>query len=521
MGTGLASVRQLDGLERAERAIRGLEDAWRRGEPDLEKYWAESDCDKTVSVLAALVKVDLRCRYDRGERPTVADYFDRHPELCEHSDRVISLVYEEFCLCEEQGENPDPEQFCDRYAPWRDSLASQLRYHRDFSQVVGAPAPPPQFPVEGERFEQFQLRSLLGQGGSARVFLALDDSMGGREVVLKVSADRGNEPSIMGKLDHMHIVPVLRVAMQPERGLRGLSMPFRPGLPLDVIIKKVNPASSPRDALAIWNALVPEGSTESKPSTSQSGWQTFPVRGTYEEGVAWIVAMLAEALAYSHIKGILHRDVKPANVLLTLGNGPQLLDFNLAHDPHSADQARAALRGGTLPYMAPEQLEAYLDPERWDAVGAAAELYSLGLLMHELLTGQPPELPDQKLPPARAIRELLDRRVEPRVSPRHLNPAVPYALEGIVARCLMFAPEDRYPDANALADDLHRFLDRRPLRYASNASARERFHNWIRRNWRRLALSATLSIVLGALLLPYVQGLVPIVYRPSFQHAVR
>ena len=109
--------------------------------------------------------------------------------------------------------------------------------------------------------------------------------------------------------------------------------------------------------------------------------------------------MLAEALAYSHVKGILHRDVKPANVLLTLSNGPQLLDFNLAHDPHSADQARAALRGGTLPYMAPEQLEAYIDPERWDTVGAAAELYSLGLVLHEMLTGEPPEVPNQKLPP--------------------------------------------------------------------------------------------------------------------------
>jgi len=94
MGTGLASVRQIDGLERAERVIRGFEDLWRRGEPNLEAYWAEAECDKSVSVLAALVKVDLRCRYDRGERPTVADYIDRHPDLCEQSDRVISLVYE-------------------------------------------------------------------------------------------------------------------------------------------------------------------------------------------------------------------------------------------------------------------------------------------------------------------------------------------------------------------------------------------------------------------------------------------
>ena len=520
MRTSLTSVHQYDGLESAELAVRGLEDQWRRGEPDLEKFWAELDCDKTVSVLAALVKVDLRCRYERGGRPTVAQYFERYPELCEHNDRVISLVYEEFCLCEEQGERPDPEQFCDRYEPWRDSLASQLRYHRDFSQVVGTPLPSTQFPVEGDCFEQFQLRSLLGQGGSARVFRALDDSMGGREVVLKVSADRGNEPSILGKLDHIHIVPVLRVAMQPERGLRGLSMPYRPGLPLDEIIKKLDPASSPRGALAIWDALASADSPEQKPSTSQPGWQSFPIRGTYEEGVAWIVATLAEALAYSHHKGIFHRDVKPANVLLTRSNGPQLLDFNLAYEPHSADQARAALRGGTLPYMAPEQLDAYIDPDHWDTVGAAAEIYSLGLLMHELLTGQPPEVPDQNLPPPRAIRALLDRRVEPRVSPRHLNAAVPHALEGIVSRCLMYKPEDRYPDAGALADDLHRFLERRPLRYALNASASERFNNYIRRNWDRLALSVALLIAIAMLLKPYAMRQFPIEQRSAFQEAV-
>ena len=82
--------------------------------------------------------------------------------------------------------------------------------------------------------------------------------------------------------------------------------------------------------------------------------------------------------------------MKPGNVLLTLQHGPQLLDFNLAESPHSADNAQSALHGGTLPYMAPEQIEAFINPDLWDKVGAKADIYSLGLVLRELLTGQKP-----------------------------------------------------------------------------------------------------------------------------------
>ena len=194
-------------------------------------------------------------------------------------------------------------------------------------------------------------------------------------------------------------------------------MPFRPGLPLDEIIRRVKPAERPRKAMALWDVLH-DGTVPGSTSDAQPGSERIDDKGAAAASVREAMAgkdfpptvpthkewpgscmILARALQYAHGKLTYHRDVKPANVLLTIMNGPQLLDFNLAESPHSADNAQAALHGGTLPYMAPEQIEAFLNPELWGKVGARADVYSLGLVLRELLTGQVPELPDDTLPP--------------------------------------------------------------------------------------------------------------------------
>ena len=519
MRIGLASIRDAGGLDRVENTVRRFLDQWQSGEPDLESYWAALEGQGgTVSELAALVKADLQYRFDRGERPAAADYFERFSAIQADGEKVLSLVYEEFCQREERGEQPDPEQFCARYAAWTDSLATQLRYHRELSQMTGAAPPPPRYPVPGERFRQFHLTHELGRGGAARVFRARDETLGNREVALKVSADRGSEPSILGRLEHPHIVAVHTVVYQPENRLRGLCMPYRPGRPLDEVIRHLNPAADPpRTARALWDAIrrpaEPGGGADADVTASPEvrapdspegpGWAGFPIRGTYAEAVAWIATTLARALHHAHQQGVYHRDVKPANVLLTFREGPQLLDFNLAHDPHSAAQAEAALRGGTLPYMAPEQLEAFLDPARWDTVGAAADVYSLGLVVREMLTGALPEAPDPKLPLPRAIQGLLDRRADLRPDlRRHENghPHLPHALESIVGRCLAPRPDGRYPDAATLADDLDRFLTHQPLRHALNPSHIERATNWARRNVVFLVALSAVLLVAGTFL---------------------
>ena len=117
-----ASVRIESGLDCVDSAVRMLEDEWQRhGDVHLESFWAEQNRRAAVGgvdslgVLAELVKTDLRRRFDAGQRPTVAEYLERFPELAGADSRVLSLVYEEFCLCEERDGCADVDSFCDRY----------------------------------------------------------------------------------------------------------------------------------------------------------------------------------------------------------------------------------------------------------------------------------------------------------------------------------------------------------------------------------------------------------------------
>ena len=518
MKSFLASARAGNGLDRVDRDVDLLEEQWQRhGEVSLERFWQNCKAKDTGSLLdrlahlVALIKSDLRCRFERGQTAEVAHYLDRFPDLRQAHSRVISLIYEEFCLREEKGEAPDVETFCERYPAWKDSLLSQLQYHHLLSQAAGLSTPKTRFPEAGDQFEEFELVSLIGKGGSSRVFLARDLSLGGKRVVLKVSLDRGQEPKTQGALDHPHIVPVHAVAFQPDEGLRGLSMPYRPGLPLDEIVKRVRPAERPKLARILWDVTV-DGTSAVAPAHPQEKhaslhrreptgdrWNGFPVEGTYAQGAAWIAMILARALHYAHGMQTFHRDVKPGNILLTLDHGPQLLDFNLAESPHAAHQAESAMLGGTLPYMAPEQIEAFLNPDLWGKVGARADIYSLGLVLRELLTGQAPDLPDEKTPPARAMSDLLDRRMRRVTDVRQFNPQIPHALQAIVDRCLCFNPDDRYPDALSLVEDLERFLTRQPLRLAVNPSRRERIGNWVTRNRTRIVGHTVYLALIGIL----------------------
>jgi serine/threonine protein kinase len=450
----------------------------------IERVWSRfraAPPEDSGRILSALIKADVARRFEEGERPGIREYLERFPELYGSTDRVVSLIYEEYCLREERGERLDPEDFCALYRSWRDSLVSQLRYHRLLSEVV-SPLVRPRFPEPGEVFGQFEIQSELGRGGAGRVYLVRDRQLGGRLVALKVSLDAGKEHQLQGKLDHPRIVPVLSVSFDDESGLRGLCMPYRPGKSLDqVILPRAERTPSAMRSFSYY-AEVAKKLGGSATSPGHPGWEGYPRRDSVRQA-AWIVSQIAKGLAHAHSQGVLHCDVKPGNVLLSLRDGPQLLDFNLADEPHGADRAEAAHRGGTLPYMSPEQLEAFLDPDRWSAVGPAADLYALGLVLREMVCGTRPAAPAPGVPLPRAIRELLDQRSVPFTPLGQSQPWIPSAVDAILSKCLAFRPEERYGRAEELALDLDRFVAHEPLAYARNTSQQEVAWDWLYRRW--------------------------------------
>jgi eukaryotic-like serine/threonine-protein kinase len=186
---------------------------------------------------------------------------------------------------------------------------------------------------------------------------------------------------------------------------------------------------------------------------------------------ARMVAVLARAIGDAHHLGIVHRDLKPANVLLTADGEPKVSDFGLARS--LASDVRLTHTGqllGTPCYMAPEQAEAgAID------VGPAADVYSLGAILYELLTGHPP------FRAATTLQTLdLVRSREP-VPPRELQPATPRDLQTICLKCLEKEPAKRYATAGELADDLRRFLDDEPI-HARPVGYIGRQARWARRN---------------------------------------
>jgi serine/threonine protein kinase len=221
---------------------------------------------------------------------------------------------------------------------------------------------------------------------------------------------------------------------------------------------------------------------------------------SHARAVAWIIARLAEALGHAYRLGVTHGDLKPSNILLTADGEPMLLDFNLAVDWRSTHGAERVHESGTLAYMAPERLRAIGDPSRTPPRAGdrhRADIYSLGLVLLETLTGRAPTVPDGPDRSPRAIASALAEARGKEVK-RSGWPAIPPSLRPILSRCLAADPADRYSSALHLAEDLDRWrTDLAPI-HAPAPPGHMDLMRWARRQ-RVPLIAAALTLATGIL----------------------
>lgn len=372
--------------------------AWEAGgpPPDLAAFLPAAGGSVRGVVLAELVKLDLDHRVQRGLDRPLEDYLRAFPELDDRGP-PSDLIYEDYQVRRQAGRSPDPGDYFRRFPARAADFARLLGESPTRQSVSVFKARAPAAVRPGDRVDDFDLLALLGEGQFAKVFLARQRGMQ-RLVALKVSAARGAEAQTLAQLDHPHIVRVYDQRPVPDRGLHLVYMPYLPGGTLRDVVERVRATPpggrSGRTLLAAVDAALDRrGEVPPHASPGRAVWAARD----WPAAVCALGARLAGGLDCAHRHGILHRDVKPANVLLTADGEPLLADFNVGTCSKLDGAGPAAFFGGTLAYMAPEHLEAF-DPDHPrppDDLDGRADVYGLAVTLWELTTGERPFGPEQ------------------------------------------------------------------------------------------------------------------------------
>ena len=442
------------------------------------------------------LRADQIERWHRGERRLVEHYLDSAPDLRGDDDAVLDLIYSEIVVRDELGESPALAEYLRRFPHFDAALRRQFTVHRllespslqspavlprhtKSAETPGSsPVTPPTDPgADGilsalsdfPSVPGYEILGELGRGGMGVVYRARDVKLN-RIVALKlicaigadVSSRFRTEAETAARLQHPNIVQIYECGAS---------------------------AAGPYVALEYVDGESLDRKIDGTP---------LPAREAAE-----LLLPLARAMHYAHGQGVVHRDLKPANVLLAACGlaerasakpqaavmVPKIADFGLAKSLDAdSGQTKSGAVLGTPSYMAPEQASGHSRE-----VGPAADVYALGAILYEMLTGRPP------FKAATAMETMQQVVGEEPVPPRRLQSATPRDLETICSKCLRKEPHKRYATAAELAVDLERFLAGEPIR-ARPVGWAERLAMWVRRRPAAAALTGVIALAVVALL---------------------
>ena len=400
---------------------------------------SEMDIDPRLVELSRLYMAALRA----GENPSREEYLGRYANLPEEASDYLEGIEMAFSLEQAKG---------------KAGIRTVDRFDLKNSEPIG----------------DFRILRQLGRGGMGTVYEATQISLG-RQVALKVlpfaaALDERHrkrfllEAQAAAQLHHQNIVPVYAVGC--ERGTHYYAMQLIDGEPISAkLFRESDPVSS--DAL---RATTDTRADVTLRNSCASGVSLHKPRQTRYQRIASLIADAAGALEYAHACGIIHRDVKPGNLLLDVRGRLWITDFGLAHITTGEHVTQTGEMLGTIRYMSPEQASGSRG-----VVDHRSDVYSLGATLYELLTGEPVF--------NGADRQSLLQQVlhgDPRPL-RHLDRAIPEELETITLKALRHSPSERYQTAQEFADDLQRYLSEMPIS-ARNPTLIDKSRKWMRRH---------------------------------------
>lgn len=433
-----------------------------RDDADLtELYEPQDDSDPRLLEISRKYLADL----ESGSSPDRNEYFEKYPELKDEIEECLDGVDLAFTLQKNSKQTP--------------------------SFLLNADTQP---------LGDFRIVQEIGRGGMGIVYEATQLSLG-RRVALKVlpfaaALDERHlqrfrlEAQSAAQLHHNNIVPVYAVGC--DRGTHYYAMQLINGQPVSPDL--FDNSGLKRSDSQPGSTLV-DARTKANDRTSVTMVHSIQKYKDRYRSVAALIAQVADALEYAHSCGVIHRDVKPANLLLDAHGKVWITDFGLAQVVANNQVTQTGDLVGTLRYMSPEQASG-----QRGVVDHRADIYSLGATMYELLTRKPIHDGQDR---QSLLHQILNEDSKPA---RQIDPAIPIELETIVLKATQHSPADRYASADAFAGDLRRFLEERPI-LAKRPTVVDQVRKWMRRHPSVVA-SILFTLAIGVIALGATAGVI-------------